>query len=194
MCNLQSDGKRNSLGKAQLDKLLSVLLFVLRQKALHLYSQGLPPLWSHLSPWHCRTEGFSCVASSMHELCARVASMLTRGLFLSGSPTDCEHCGFKASFPICPGSAGCAAGANTHAQSDSWDSSIQSPVPLLYRAGLATSCLVFRESFPREGCREKEQTDRRRRLSAEQGRKHSCLHHLNMWQCTLCPAPLCLQP
>lgn len=50
MWNLQSDGKRNSLGKAQLDKLLSVLLFALCQKALHLYPQGLPPLWSHLSP------------------------------------------------------------------------------------------------------------------------------------------------
>lgn len=64
MCNLQSDGKRNSLGTAQLDKLLSVLLFVLCQKALHLYPQGLRPVTtlgvvghkaSHAWPAACMT-------------------------------------------------------------------------------------------------------------------------------------------
>lgn len=95
-------------------------------------------------------------------------------------------CGFKPSFLICPGSVGCAVGANTHAQSDSSDSSIQSPALLLYKAGLATSYLVFRESFPREGCCEEHPTGEEDWVLNRA--ESTAFHHLNMCQCTPLPS------
>lgn len=89
MCNLQSDGKRNSLGKAQLDKLLSVLLFALCQQALHLYPHLMVPPVTTLG---VVGQKVFFTHGQQHDPCARVASRLTwRSFPVTGFPTDCEH-------------------------------------------------------------------------------------------------------